>query len=120
KIDNRDRVVVAAAEDVTRSGVTIIIGALLLALVICLGWIRGLNSDSFFIKAASLSGEKVTSSANPPQASDKSPQGSSTNPNAIITIGLHDTSKRKTQTSESLLTKQPPAVERTKLSIDNH
>src|SRR5215813_9686128 len=31
KIDNRDRVVVAAAEDVTRSGVTIIIGALLLA-----------------------------------------------------------------------------------------
>src|SRR5262249_39243084 len=34
-----------------------------------LGWIGGLNSDYFFIKPASLSVEKVTSSADPPDAS---------------------------------------------------
>lgn len=125
KIDKRDRVVVASAGDVTRSGVTIITGALLLALALCLGWIGGLNSDSFFIKPAWLSVEKVTSSADPPDASVKSErltlQGSSANTNATATIRAHETSKRGAKTSESLLTRQaisasqPPAVERTKV-----
>jgi hypothetical protein len=104
RIDKRDRVVVALARDVTRHGVTITIGALLLALALCLGWIAGLNSDSFSIKPASLSLEKVTSSANPPDASAKSErltvQGSSANPNATATIRARDTSKRGAQTSE--------------------
>src|SRR5262245_32957368 len=39
RIDERDRFVVGLARDVTRHGVTIIIGALLLALALCLGWI---------------------------------------------------------------------------------
>jgi hypothetical protein len=126
RIDKRDRVVVAPARDVTRHGVTIITGALLLALALCLGWIAGLYSDSLFIKPASLSVEKVTSSADPPDASAKSErltlQGSSANTNATATIRAHETSKRGAQTSESLLTKQaisapqPPAVERTKVS----
>src|SRR5262245_35303743 len=59
RIDERDRVVIAPARAVTRHGVAIIIGAFLLALALCLGWIGGLNSDSFFIKPASLSVEKV-------------------------------------------------------------
>jgi hypothetical protein len=126
RIDKRDRVVVAPARDVTRHGVTIITGALLLALALCLGWIAGLYSDSLFIKPASLSVEKVTSSADPPDASAESErltlQGSSANTNATATIRAHETSKRGAQTSESLLTKQaisapqPPAVERTKVS----
>jgi hypothetical protein len=123
KIDKRDRVVVASAGDVTRSGVTIITGASLLALALCLGWIAGLSSDSFFIKPASLSVEKVTSSADPPDASVKSErlQGSSANTNATATIRADETSKRGAKTSESLVTKQaistsqPPAVERTKV-----
>jgi hypothetical protein len=125
RIDKWDRVVVAPARDVTRHGVTIITGALLLALTLCLGWIAGLYSDSLFIKPASLSVEKVTSSADPPDASAKSErltlQGSSANTNATATIRAHETSKRGAQT-ESLLTKQaisapqPPAVERTKVS----
>jgi hypothetical protein len=126
RIDKRDRVVVAPARDVTRHGVTIITGALLLPLALCLGWIGGLNSDSFFIKPASLSVEKVTSSADSPDASAKSErlilQSSSANTNPTATIRAHETPKRGAQTSESLLTKQtiitpqPPAVERTKVS----
>src|SRR5262249_17777532 len=69
RIDDRDRVVVAPARVVTRHRVTIITAALLLTLALCLGWIGGLNSDYFFIKPASLSVEKVTSSADPPDAS---------------------------------------------------
>jgi hypothetical protein len=106
--------VVAPARDVTLHGATIIIGALLLALALCLGWIGGLNSDSFFTKPASLSVEKVTSSAEPSDAFAKSER--LTFSNATATIRAHDTSKRRAQTSESLLTKQPPAVERTKFS----
>jgi hypothetical protein len=125
RIDKRDRVVVAPAREVTRHGVTIITGALLLALALCLGWIAGLYSDSLFIKTAPLSVEKVTSSADPPDASAKSErltlQGSPANTNATATIRAHETSKRGAQT-ESLLMKQaisapqPPAVERTKVS----
>jgi hypothetical protein len=126
RIDKRDRVVVAPARDVTRHGVTIITGALLLPLALCLGWIGGLNSDSFFIKPASLSVEKVTSSADSPDASAKSErltlQGSSVNTKPTATIRAHETSKRGVQTSGSLPTKQtisapqPPAGERTKVS----
>jgi hypothetical protein len=126
RIDKRDRVVVAPARDVTRHGVTTITGALLLALALCLGWIGGWNSGSFFIKPASLSVEKVTSSADSPDASAKSErlilQSSSANTNPTATIRAHETPKRGAQTSESLLTKQtiitpqPPAVERTKVS----
>src|SRR5262249_33671252 len=105
RIDKRDRFVVASAGDVTRRGVTIIIGALLLALAICLGWIRGLNWDSFFIKAASLSVEKATSSDASAKSEQLTSQSSSANTHA------HETSKRRTQTSESSLTKQVPAVE---------
>src|SRR5262245_47900960 len=65
RIDKRDWVVVAPARDTTRHGVTIITDALLLALAVCVGWFAGLNSESFFIKPASLSVEKVTSSADP-------------------------------------------------------
>ena len=115
RIDDRDRVVVAPARVVTRHRVTIITGALLLTLALCLGWIGGLNSDYFFIKPASLSVEKVTSSADPPDASAKSKrltvQGSSTNTNATASIRAHASPKRGAQISES-----PPAVERTKVS----
>ena len=115
RVDKGDRVLVAPAHDVTRHGVTIITGALLLALSLCLGWIGGLNSDSFLTKPTWLSVEKVTSSADPVQAS-------SPNTNTTATIKRHETSKRGAQTSESLLTKQaistpqPPSVERTKVS----
>jgi hypothetical protein len=123
RIDKQDRVLVAPAHDVTCHGVTIITGALLLALSLCLGWIGGLNSDSLFIKPAWLS---VESSSHPLDPSAKSErltvQGSSANTNATATIKRHETSKRNAQTSESLLTKQtistsqPPSVERTKIS----
>src|SRR5262249_48272993 len=63
RIDKRDRVVVAPARDITRYGVAIITAALLLPLALCLGWIGGLNLDSFFIKPASRSVEKVTSNS---------------------------------------------------------
>jgi hypothetical protein len=125
RIDKRDRVVVAPARDVTRHGVTIITGALLLALALCLGWIGGLNSDSFFIKPASLSVEKVTSSANPPDASAKSKrltvQSSSANNNVTATIRAHETSKRGAHSEpllrkQTLSTPQPPVVERAKVS----
>jgi hypothetical protein len=112
RIDKRDRVVVAPARDVTRHGVTIITGALL-ALALCLGWIAGLYSDSLFIKPASLSGEKVTSSADPADAFAEwerlTLQRSSANTNATATIRAHETTAPKP--SHSL-----PAVERTKVS----
>jgi hypothetical protein len=105
RINKRDRVVVPPARDVTRHGVTVINGALLLAAALCLGWIGGLNSDSFFVKPASHSVEKVTSPTYPPDASAKSErltvQGSSANTNAKAT---------RAQTSESLLTKQAIAA----------
>jgi hypothetical protein len=124
RIDKRDRVVVAPARDVTRHRVTIITAASL-ALALCLGWIAGLYSDSLFIKPASLSNEKATSSADPPDAFADSKrlalQGSSANTNATASIRADETSKRGAQT-KPLLTKQainapqPRAVERTNVS----
>src|SRR5262245_52496012 len=113
RIDKRDRVVVTPARDVTRHAITIVAGVLLLALVLCLGWIGGLNSDFFTTKPASPPVRKVD--ADPPDASAKSKrltvQGSSANTNATASIRAHESSKRGAQTSESL-----PAVERTKVS----
>jgi hypothetical protein len=116
--------VVAPARDVTRHRVTIITAASL-ALALCLGWIAGLYSDSLFIKPASLSNEKATSSADPPDAFADSKrlalQGSSANTNATASIRADETSKRGAQT-KPLLTKQainapqPRAVERTNVS----
>jgi hypothetical protein len=82
-----------------------------------------LNSD--FIKPASLPVNKVDSSADPPDAAKSerlAVQGSSANTIATATTSAHETSKRGTQTTDSLLTKQatrapqPTAVERTKVS----
>jgi hypothetical protein len=93
RIDKRDRLLVVPARDVTLHGVTIIIGALLLALALCLGWVGGANLDSFFIKPVSLSGEKVTPSADSPDASAKSErltlQRSLANTNATAPIRTH-------------------------------
>jgi hypothetical protein len=124
RIDKRDRVVVAPARDVTRHRGTIITAASL-ALALCLGWIAALYSDSLFIKPASLSGEKATSSADPPDAFADSKrlalQASSANTNATATIKADKTSNRGAQT-KPLLTKQPlnapqpRAVERTNVS----
>jgi hypothetical protein len=115
RIDKRDQVAVAPGRDVTRSAITIITGVLSLALALFLGWVGGFNLDSFSTKPASLSVEKVTSSADPPDASAKSKrltvQGSSANTNATASIRAHESSKRGAQASESL-----PAVERTKVS----
>jgi hypothetical protein len=120
RIDKRDRVVVAHARDVSLHGVTIIIGALLLALALCLGWIGGLNLDSFFIKPASLSVEKVTSSADLPDASAKSErltlQGSLTNTNATATNRAHENSKRGDPTKAS--TKPAPVPETKPTTIE--
>jgi hypothetical protein len=117
RIDKRDRVVLGPARGVTRHGVKIITGALL-ALALCLGWLAGLYSDSFFI--ASLS-----SSADPPDAFAEwerlTLQRSLANTDATATVRAHETSKRGAQT-ESLWTQQatsapqPPTVERTKVS----
>jgi hypothetical protein len=113
-LDKRDRVVAAPARDVTRRATTIIIGALVLALVLCFGWIDGLNSYFFTVRPASF--PVKDGSADPPDTakSDRlAVQGSPANTVAT---------KLSTQTTESSLTKQatrapqPPAVERTKAS----
>jgi hypothetical protein len=116
-------VVVAPARGVTRHAVTIITAALSLALALCLGWIGGLNSDFFIFKPASLSVERATPSADPADAAKSerlTGQGSSANTTAPS--NAHESSKRGTQTTDSLLTKQAtrapqlPAVERMKVS----
>lgn len=121
RIDKRDRVVVAPARNVTRRAGTIITGALLSALAVCVGWIGGLNLDFFIIKPASLSVERVTPSADPVAKSGRlTGQGSSANTTAPS--NAHESSKPGTQTTDSLLTKQAtrapqlPAVERMKVS----
>ena len=123
RIDKRDRVVDAPARGVTRRAITIITCALFLALLLCFGWIDGLNLDFFTVKSASLPVNK--DSADPPDA-DKSDrlamQGSSANTIATAISSTHETSKRGAQTTDSLLSKQPTgapqatAVERTKVS----
>ena len=109
RIDERDRVVVAPARDGTRQAVTIITGAFLLGLAICLGWICGLNSDS----VTSLSVEKLISL---PAPSDASPKSERVTLQSSSAITAHDSSKRRGHTSDSSVPKQPPAVDHTKVS----
>jgi hypothetical protein len=118
RIDKRDRVVGAPARNAT----TIITGALLSALALCIGWIGGLNSDSFTLKPASLPVETINSSAEDRPDAAKSERLASANAIATGTNSAHETSKRGAQTTDSLLTKQatkapqPTTVERTKVS----
>jgi hypothetical protein len=105
-LDKRDRVVAAPARDVTRRATTIIIGALVLALVLCFGWIDGLNSYFFTVRPASF--PVKDGSADPPDTakSDRlAVQGSPANTVATATTNMHETSKLSTQTTESSLTK---------------
>jgi hypothetical protein len=123
RIDKRDRVVDAPARDVARGAITISTGALLLALVLGFGWTDGLNLDFFTVKPAPV---PVNKGSAHPRDADKSDrlalQGSSATTIAAATNSTHETSKRGTQTTDSLLAKQatrapqPPAVERTKVS----
>jgi hypothetical protein len=107
RIDKRDRVVLGPARGVTRHGVKIITGALL-ALALCLGWLAGLYSDSFFI--ASLS-----SSADPPDAFAEwerlTLQRSLANTDATATVRA-----QPLWTQQATSAPQPPTVERTKVS----
>jgi hypothetical protein len=118
RIDRRDRVMVAPA----RYATTIITGALLSALALCIGWIGGLNSDFFTLKPASLLVKTVNSSAADRPDAAKSERLASANTTATATNSAHETSKRGAQTTDSLLTKQATrapqstAVERTKVS----
>jgi hypothetical protein len=123
RIDKRDRVVVTPARNVTRHATTIITGALLSALALCIGWTGALNSDFFILKPASLPVKTVNSSAEDRPDAAKSDrlavQGSSATTTATATSGAHETSKLRVQTPDSLLTKQatkapqPTTVERT-------
>jgi hypothetical protein len=125
RIDKRDWVVVAPARAVTRRTITIITGALLLALTLGLGWIGGFNSDFLTIKPASLPVKKSTLQQIAPNTAKSerlAVQGSSANTLATATSSAHETSKHGAQTTDSLPTKhatrapQPTAVERTKVS----
>jgi hypothetical protein len=119
RIDKRDRVVVAPAHDVTRHPITIIAGALLFALVLCLGWIGGLNSDFVIIKPASPPAKKVDADPPDPAKSGRlAMQDSSAKTSTAVTSSAHEASKRGRQTKHSLLTtpatpaSQPTVVER--------
>jgi hypothetical protein len=122
RIDKRDRVVAAPARDVTRHTITIISGALLLALVLCLGWIEALNSGFFTVKPASLPIEQGSADPSDAAKSDRlAVQGSSANPVATASSSTHEIAKRGAQTTDSLTKQairapQAPAVERTKVS----
>jgi hypothetical protein len=122
RIDKRDRVVVTPARNVTRHATTIITGALLSALALCIGWTGALNSDFFILKPASLPVKTVNSSAEDRPDAAKSERLASANTIATTTNSAHETSKRGAQTTDSLLTKQATrapqltAVERTKVS----
>jgi hypothetical protein len=115
KIDKRDRIVSAPARNAT----TIIIGALLSALALCIGWIAGLNSDFFTLEPAPLPVKTVNSSAEvqPDAAKPERPAPA----NTIATNTAHETSRRGAQTTDSSLTKQAArapqstALERTKV-----
>jgi hypothetical protein len=117
RVDKRDRVMVAPARNAT----TIITGALLSALALCIGWIGGLNSD-FFTLEPSLPVKTVNSSAEVRPDAAKPERLASANTTATATNSTHETSKRGAQTTDSLLTKQAAkapqstTVERMKVS----
>jgi hypothetical protein len=118
RIDKRDRVVSAPARNAT----TIIIGGLLSALVLCIGWIGGLNSDFFMLEPAPLPVKTVNSSAEIRPDAAKPERLAPANTIATVTNTAHETSKRGAQTIDSSLTKQAArapqsiAVERPKVS----
>jgi hypothetical protein len=115
RIDKRDRVVSTPGRNTT----TIIIGALLTALVLCIGWIGGLNSDFFLLEPAPL---PANSSAEIRPDAAKPERLAPANAIANVTNPAHETSKRGAQTIDSSLTKQAArtpqstAVERPKVS----
>jgi hypothetical protein len=123
KIDAQDHVFVAPARRLTRDVITIIAGALLLAMVLCSGWIAGFTSDLFTTKPASFPVHQFRPSAdqsNAAKSNGLAMHGSSANITA--TNGAHETAKRSAQLPESLLTKQTTrsattAVERANVSI---
>src|SRR5262249_56212134 len=118
EIEEVERVGVGAGVEVTGHGITIITGGLLLALVLCLGWIGGLNLDFFTAKSGSLPDKKVDADPPDPAKSNRlAVQGSPASTIAATTGRAHEASERGRQT-ESLLTKQganasqPTVVER--------
>jgi hypothetical protein len=122
RIDKRDRVVVAPARDVTRHVITIITGALLFALALCIGWIGGWNSDLFTIKPASLPDKKVSADSSNTAKSEPLAVQASSAYIAAATNSAHEAQKRGAPNSDSLPRKQatnapqPTAVDRAKVS----
>jgi len=121
RIDKRDRVVVTPARNVTRHATTIITGALLSALALCIGWTGALNSDFSILKPASLPVKTVNSSAEIRPDAAKPERLAPANTIATVTNPAHETSKRGAQTIDSSLPKQAAApqstaVERPKVS----
>jgi len=117
RIDKRDRVVSTPARNTT----TIVIGALLSALVLCIGWIGGLNSDFFMLEPTPLPVKTVNSSAEIRPDAAKPERLAPANTIATVTNPAHETSKRGAQTIDSSLPKQAAApqstaVERPKVS----
>lgn len=122
KIDRCDRILIAPARDVTRRAVTLIVGASLSALALCVAWLGG--SDSHFTVEPALLPEKtVKSSADRPDtAKPGQPSASSADAIAAPIGSVHGTSKRGVQHIEPSLIKQAAkapqrtAVARTDLS----
>jgi len=118
RIDKRDRVVSTPARNTT----TIIIGALLSALILCIGWIGGLNSDFFMLEPTPLPVKTGNSSAEIRSDAAKPERLGPANTIASVTNPAHETSKRGAQTIDSSPTKeaarapQSTAVERPKVS----
>lgn len=118
RIDKRDQVVSAPARNTS----TIIIGTLLSALILCIGWIGGLNSDFFMLEPTPLPVKTVNSSAEIRSDAAKPERLGPANTIASVTNPAHETSKRGAQTIDSSLTKeaarapQSTAVERPKVS----
>jgi hypothetical protein len=117
-IDKRDRVGGAPARNAT----TIIIVALLSALVLCIGWIAGLNSDFFTLEPAPLPVKTVNSAAEIRPDPAKPERLPTANTIATATNSTREKPKRPVQTRDSSLTKQAArapqsaALERTKTS----
>src|SRR5262249_28188516 len=75
--------------------ITIIAGALLFALVLCLGWIGGLNSDFVIIKPASPPAKKVDADPPDPAKSGRlAMQDSSAKTSTAVTSSAHEASRR--------------------------
>ena len=122
KIDRCDRILIAPARDVTRHALTLIVGASLSALAVCVVWLGGLDSH-FTVEPALLPEKTVKSSADRPDtAKPDQPSASSADAIAAPISSVHGTSKRGVQHIEPSLIKQAAkapqrtAVARTDLS----